>query len=86
MLAPETTMRRWWLLSDANDKKTLAKASGTSVNHLRHLASGRRGISAELAQRLAKGSQVFKQTALVLDQRDLCVACGNCPLIKPKRG
>ena len=54
--------------------RKVAKAAKTSVPHLRHIAAGRRNVSADLAQRLAHASPA-------LLQRKLCKACAVCPLV-----
>lgn len=79
MSKSKTTMRKWLTLASIEQTEALAQAAKTSVPHLRHIAAGRRGATAELAQRLAAASYTLKVTALRLDQRDLCEACGVCP-------
>lgn len=74
MRRTSTVMRKWPRAVDPDEARRVAKAAGTSVPHLRHIAAGRRNVSADLAQRLA-------HAAPELDQRELCVACGRCPLI-----
>jgi hypothetical protein len=75
MPRPTTAMRKWLSVASADDKRKLAKAAKTSVIYLYHIAAGRRALSADLAQRLAHAS------GGALDQRELCVACGKCPLL-----
>jgi len=80
MRRPNTTMRNWLQAATPNQARELAKAADTSVAHLRHIAAGRRAVSADLAQRLAHASlSIGDYQDLILDQRELCVACGNCP-------
>jgi hypothetical protein len=77
----QVTMRRWMRLATSDQKKALAKAAKTSVPHLNHITSGRRGVKPELAQRLAAASRTLKQRALYLDQRELCHDCSVCPIV-----
>ena len=72
MRRPETSMRAWLSKASAVEKRAVAKAAGTSVIYLSHIAAGRRQASADLAQRLAAATK--------LDQRSLCNACRKCPL------
>lgn len=73
-MRPSTAMRRWLHAVTPDEARAVAKAAGTSVPHLRHIAAGRRGVSADLAQRLA-------HAAPELYQRELCAACAHCPLL-----
>ena len=82
MRRPSTTMRNWLQAATPSQARELAKAADTSVAHLRHIAAGRRAVSADLAQRLAHASTIFKGEMPVIDQRDLCEACGKCELAK----
>ena len=75
---PNSTIRAWLKAATPDEARLLAKRADTSVPHLRHVAAGRRGISAELAQKLAHASA---QGDRLLDQRDLCTACARCPLV-----
>jgi hypothetical protein len=86
MTAPKNAIYRWMKTATPAQKKALAKAAKTSVGQLKHLAAGNRGASADMAQRLAAASKTLHIRALYLDQRDLCAACGMCPLVdqKPK--
>jgi len=72
-------MYKWLHTATPDQHKALAKAAKTSVGHLKHIAFGRRGVTAELAIRIAAASYTLKVLALRLDQRDLCPACGTCP-------
>lgn len=80
MARPNSTIRQWLKLATPDEARVLAKAADTSVPHLRHIAAGRRNISAELAQRLAHASKPFN-ILMRLAQRDLCRACAKCPLL-----
>jgi hypothetical protein len=82
MSKPTAVIKKWLKTATPDQARELAKAAGTSVAYLRHVAAGRRGMTAEMAQRLAHGSKDLKVKALHLDQRTLCVACGNCPLAR----
>lgn len=80
---------KWRKIATPAQKQALAKAAKTSDNQIKHLSSGRRGASAEMAQRLAAASRTLGHRALYLDQRDICPACSVCPLVeqraKPKK-
>ena len=76
----DKTIADWRSKATPEQARTLAKAAKSSVPHLRHIAHGRRGVSAELAQRLAHASLKLKDPALALDQMSLCEACAKCPL------
>ena len=77
---PHTTMRDWLHEATPDDARQVAAIAETSVPHLRHIAAGRRQMSADLAQRLAHASKQLHVRALYLDQRSLCGACARCPL------
>lgn len=78
---PNTKIRAWLRKADSDTAKKLAKLANTSVPHLRHIGAGRRGMSAELAQRLAHASTRLDNPELELLQVDLCAACLKCPLL-----
>jgi hypothetical protein len=80
MSKPNTVIRKWLRTATPDQARELAKAAETSVAYLRHVAAGRRGMTAEMAQRLAHGSKQLHTRILYLDQRQLCEVCGNCPL------
>lgn len=80
---PNGIIRDWLNAATPDEARQLAKAAKTSVPHLRHIGKGRRGISADLAQRLAHASQALPR-ALNLYQTQLCDACGRCPLVAGK--
>jgi len=82
MRRPSTTMRNWLQAATPNEARDLAKMAETSVAHLRHIAAGRRAVSADLAQRLAHSSKAIGMLHLYLDQRSLCAACAKCELAK----
>jgi transcriptional regulator with XRE-family HTH domain len=82
MRKPQTALRDWLQATTPTQAREVAKAAETSVPHLRHIAHGRRNMSAELAQRLAHASKELKHRALYLDQRELCVACARCPIAR----
>lgn len=81
MTRPATVVRNWLRLASPQDARDLARFAKTSVPHLRHIAAGRRGISPELAQRLAHGSGNFNPI-FQLSQTELCRTCARCPLAK----
>ena len=82
MSKPHIVIRKWLRSATPDQARELATAANTSVAYLRHVAAGRRGMTADMAQRLAHGSKQLHTRSLYLDQRELCEACGNCPLVK----
>lgn len=80
MSKPSTVIKHWLKTATPDQAREVAKLADTSVAHLRHVAAGRRGMTAEMAQRLAHASKGIHVRSLYLDQRELCIACGNCPL------
>lgn len=85
MATPKNAIAKWLRLATPDNARALAKAADTSVPHLRHIAAGRRSVSAELAQRLAHASRTLHSRLLYLDQRLLCRACGACPLVDKRK-
>jgi hypothetical protein len=83
MTRPKNAISKWLKLATVDQTKALAKAADTSVRHLQHLAAERRGISPELAQRVAHASTTIKGLPK-LDQRELCAVCAQCPLANKK--
>lgn len=81
-MSTKNAVHTWMRRATPVQKEALAKAAKTSLGQLKHLSAGRRGASAELAQRLAAGSRTLGHRALYLDQRELCGACGTCPLVE----
>ena len=81
MALPNKTVKTWLGRATPIQKKRLAELAHTSVQHLQHVASGRRAMSAELAQRIAVASERFDDPKLHLEQRKLCHACQHCPLL-----
>jgi hypothetical protein len=71
---PSALIRKWLTSVSPDQAREAARSAGTSVAHLRHIGAGRRGMSADLAQRLAHATD--------LDQRELCEACAKCPLAR----
>lgn len=84
MSTPKNAVRKWLKIATPAQKKALAKAAKTSVGQLKHLSAGRRTASADLAQRLAAASHTLHIRKLYLDQRDICNACGVCPLVEQR--
>lgn len=84
-MSAKNTIAKWLRLATPDNARTLAKAAATSVPHLRHIAAGRRGVSAEFAQRLAHASKSLHIKTLLLDQRVLCEACGSCPIVDKRK-
>lgn len=80
MARSNTALRDWLLQASPDQARQLAKAAETSVANLRHIAHGRRRASAGLAQRLTHVSHRLFPTRLWLYQKELCEACGKCPL------
>lgn len=85
MPKPKAVIGKWLRAATPTQARELAKAATTSVPHLRHVAAGRRGVSAEFAQRLAHASRTLHSKALLLDQRLLCEACGVCPIVDKRK-
>ena len=73
-------IRKWLRIATPDQTRELAKQAGTSVAYLRHVGAGRRGMTADMAQRLAHGSKQLHTRSLYLDQRSLCEACAKCPI------
>lgn len=80
MSKPNIVIRKWLRTATPDQARELAKAADTSVAHLRHIAAGRRGMTAEMAQRLVHGSKSLHTRSLYLDQQELCEACAACPI------
>ena len=72
-------LRKWLKTVTPEQARAIADSAGTSVPHLRHVAAGRRNLSANLAQRLAHATN--KGRTLPLMQQELCIACSRCPLV-----
>jgi plasmid maintenance system antidote protein VapI len=85
MPRPNIIIRDWLAAATPAEAREMAKHAKTSVPHLRHVAKGRRGMTAEFAQRLAHASLGMTNPALWLYQTELCTACAQCPLIKKKK-
>jgi hypothetical protein len=68
-------------LSDLTPKqlRALALASGTSYDTLRHVASGRRGMSAEKAIVTEKAARRLR---IDIRREDLAAACAGCEYAK----
>ena len=83
-VSPNRTLKKLFQVMTPAQARQLVKLAGTSVPHLRHVAAGRRNMSAELAQKLATASQRMPKPML-LNQVDLCNACKICPIrMKPR--
>jgi plasmid maintenance system antidote protein VapI len=82
MSKPNIVIYKWLWSATPDQARELAKVANTSVAYLRHVAAGRRGMTADMAQRLAHASKQLHTRELYLDQRALCEACGNCPLVR----
>lgn len=80
MTTPKATMSKFLNTATTEQVKAFAKTAKTSRESLRHIAAGRRGVSAEQAQVLVSASKTLPQP-LRLDQRDLSRACAKCPLV-----
>lgn len=75
MTRQQTAVRKWLRATTPDQAREVAAAAKTSVPHLRHIAHGRRGISCDLAYRLADASVILPRD-LRLAQPALCAACG----------
>ena len=80
MSKSNTVIRKWLRSATPDQARELAKVADTSVAYLRHVAAGRRGMTADMAQRLAHASKQLHTRALYLDQQTLCDACAACPI------
>lgn len=81
MSISKTAIRKWLKAATPEQIDQLVKAAKTSREHLRHVAAGRRGISAEFAQTMALASRTLHVRALYLDQREICTTCAKCPIV-----
>lgn len=75
MTRQQKVIRDFLKTATPDEARAVAKEAKTSVAHLRHIASGRRGISCDLAWRLHIGSHNIKGPRL--HQKQLCAACGT---------
>jgi hypothetical protein len=81
MARAQKAIAKFLATATPDDARAFAKAGKTSVPYLRHVAAGRRGVSAEQAQRLAHAAKKVGGAAAFITQRALCEACAMCPLI-----
>ena len=79
MSKPNAVISRFLKRITPSQARAVAKKAKTSVAHLRHVAAGRRGVTADMAQRLAHATTGVPGD-LYLDQRILCDACARCPI------
>jgi len=79
MARAQKVIAKYLATATPDEARAFAKAAKTSVPYLRHVAAGRRGVSADQAQRLAHAAA--KVGASGITQRALCEACAKCPLI-----
>jgi plasmid maintenance system antidote protein VapI len=79
MSRASTAVSRFLKRATPDQARAVAKKAKTSVAHLRHVAAGRRGVTADMAQRLAHATTGVPGD-LYLDQRILCDACARCPI------
>lgn len=80
MSKSSTAVSRFLKRATPEQARAVAKKAKTSVAHLRHIAHGRRGVTADMAQRLAHATYDGVPKELYLDQRALCDACARCPI------
>lgn len=68
-------------LATTEEKKRLAKLSGTSMIYLYSIAAGERKASAELAGRIEEASHKMRLEAHLpeLLRSDICPTCRKCP-------
>lgn len=67
---------------DAAGLRLLAKRAGTSVATIRHIAAGRRRMTAEMAARLERASVGVPTLGNgYMDRSDICKTCANCPYV-----
>jgi len=81
---PKISAIEVWIGEATNEmRKILAHSAGTSTSMFRQWAAGRRGLSADLACRLAEASLTLFETTpnapAPLMRGELCVACRKCP-------
>lgn len=75
MSKPNAVISRFLKRVTPSQARAVAKKAKTSVAHLRHVAAGRRGMTADMAQRLSHASDGE------LQQQSLCEVCAKCPLV-----
>lgn len=63
-------------------RRDIGAGAGISVDFLRHMAKGRRTVSALLAQRIERAAGAL---GLRLRREDMCAACRKCDLAKQAR-
>lgn len=81
-----TPLQTFLAEATAAEQQRLAEAAGTSRAHLRHLNTGKRHASADLASRIERASKrLHKQSAgrlPLIPRTSLCAACMACEFAK----
>lgn len=75
MSSPNKIIQLFLREHEPDTTRMVAKAAKTSVPYLRHVAAGRRGITCEMAERLAQATKQFTGITR-LKRGDLCATCG----------
>lgn len=78
MPSPNKIIQLFLREHEPDTTRQIAKAAKTSVPYLRHVAAGRRGITCEMAERIANATQAFNGVTQ-LKRGDLCETCGKHP-------
>jgi hypothetical protein len=79
---PTLELAEWLPRASADERRRLAALSDTSLQHLRHIAAGRRGLSARKAAALEAASLEIHVSNLGLPpvlRTSSCAACAVCP-------
>ena len=78
-----TAFKNWIDNATQSEIDKLAVLASTSPAYLRHIATGRREASAEMAGRIEKGTATISREGLPAVKRgDLSDACKSCPYYK----
>lgn len=81
MARAQKVIAKFLATATPDEARAFAKAAKSSVPYMRHVAAGRRGVSAEQAQRFAHAAAKVKGPAYRITQQALCEACAACPLV-----
>lgn len=75
------SLKKWLSAATPKEKSKLAKLAKTSISYLRHLANGRRKITAEQAARIESATQKIEKVPNVL-RGEISPTCAACPYYK----
>lgn len=81
-LKKNVAVAQWLGHATPKQARSAARRAGTSVAHLRHIAAGRRQVSAALALRLVRATKTPSGLNPPLTQDQLCHACKICPYLR----